>query len=276
MAWSKNGDWQAYFNLPEHYCEDYLKKLGLEQQKPDRAFLDALVTQHQLMIPFENLDVTDFHKPISLRPADLYQRLILGKRGGYCFQLNGAFSLLLRALGFDAWLCLARQLQHDESVPVPATHCAIIVYLNGQRLFCDVGYGGPAPMTALDIDNGAEQLSNHELFYFSTQPVQNGVSSTHLGWITLVRKSTTSRTERALEQFTPVNFYLEDFYGLSLMRSFGDSAYETRHVKRRLPDGYIDLTADILTVNHHGDRTTETVSTEQLTTVLKQYFGIER
>ena len=63
-------------------------------------------------------------------------------------------------------MCPCRQLRHPEPYPVPATHCGILVYCENKTLFCDVGYGGPAPQESLEFKIGEEQYIDKEIFCF--------------------------------------------------------------------------------------------------------------
>ncbi|MCD8249854.1 MAG: arylamine N-acetyltransferase [Lachnospiraceae bacterium] len=84
--------------------EAYFGRLGL----PDTAlrgeeYLSKLVRAHLEQIPFEDIDVYDFHKIPDLSEDALFEKLIVRKRGGYCFELNGLFLRLLQALGYEAY-----------------------------------------------------------------------------------------------------------------------------------------------------------------------------
>src|SRR5688572_2362429 len=79
----------------------YLARIGLTGKiAPDFETLQAVARQHATTIPFENLDVL-LGRPISLEPAALLQKLVHGKRGGYCFEQNNLLLLALRAIGYD-------------------------------------------------------------------------------------------------------------------------------------------------------------------------------
>lgn len=131
MPWSYHFDWSVYQQVPDGLAEVYLERLMMAREKPSRAYLDRLVDAHQRMIPFENLDTVLWNRPVSLEPDKLMEKILLKRRGGYCFELNGLFCILLSELGFRAALCPCRQLRHTEPCPVPATHCAILVFLDG-------------------------------------------------------------------------------------------------------------------------------------------------
>jgi arylamine N-acetyltransferase len=51
-----------------------------------------------MTVPFENLDI-HLGQPISLEPSDLFQKVVSGERGGYCFELNGLLVLVLEDVG---------------------------------------------------------------------------------------------------------------------------------------------------------------------------------
>lgn len=86
-----------YEPIPD--TELYLKRLGTASRPVlDKSYLDALVFAHQCRIPFENLDVYEYHRPISLGITDLYNKVILGGRGGYCFELNALFTRFLQSM----------------------------------------------------------------------------------------------------------------------------------------------------------------------------------
>ena len=265
MAWSKNLDWSVFYQIPDGLRDCYLAKLGMEVQSPSRDYLDNLVRAHQCIIPFENLAVTLWNEPVSIETHALMDKLLHKKRGGYCFELNGLFHLLLRSLGFDAWMCPCRQLRHSEPYPVPATHCAVLVCLDGSNLFCDVGYGGPIPHGSIEWKTGCIQTVDGQSFYFEEQPS---------GWFTLVKKG--KQEDMPLLQAAQLRCYLSDFYGPNLLRSTGDSAYSIPHVSRLTMDGYVDLTGNKFVIKQGSLYQERIVEGKELDIVLRDYFGIER
>ena len=233
--------------------------------------------KHQQVFPVENLNITDLHLPIQIDPQSLMEKILLQPRGGFCFELNGAFSVLLKALGFDAWLCPCRPLQHTEPCPVPATHCAILIHLNDKTYFADVGYGGPVPTGTIEFKADQLQSVNNETFYFQQSaitPTDRTSDPVRSGWYTLIRQSQNSNRNMALMQTAPIQQYLCDFYGQSLLRSSGPSAYEERQVSLRYPDGFASLQGNTLTVSRAGHRQISEIDDADLAAVLKQYFGI--
>ena len=94
-----------------------------------------------ISIPFENFDI-HLGRAISLKSKDLAAKLILRRRGGYCFELNGLLHLALESLGFSVRPLLARVL-YRRLDPGARTHEVLIVAVSGRKWLADAGFGGP-------------------------------------------------------------------------------------------------------------------------------------
>ena len=80
----------------------YFARIGLPGDFPishTYEFLREVQYHHVTTVPYENLDILD-GRPLSLRPEDLFDKIVTRHRGGYCFEVNGALSALLKELGF--------------------------------------------------------------------------------------------------------------------------------------------------------------------------------
>ncbi|MEN3540156.1 arylamine N-acetyltransferase [Microbispora sp. ZYX-F-249] len=81
------------------HVEDYLRRLGLRSSGPPSVEeLFRLQAAHVERVPYENLQIW-LGRPTTIDPAESWRRIMRG-RGGYCCHLNGAFSVLLRLLGY--------------------------------------------------------------------------------------------------------------------------------------------------------------------------------
>jgi N-hydroxyarylamine O-acetyltransferase len=119
----------------------YLARISLGLlPAPEAQGLAALQRAHRLAIPFENLDVR-LGRGISLDPAHVFDKLVVRRRGGYCFEQNQLFLRALTALGFDARPLLARVWLMAEDVP-PRTHTLNLVMIDGMPWIADAGFGG--------------------------------------------------------------------------------------------------------------------------------------
>ena len=126
--------------MREPWVDDYLKRIGAEvPERPDLAALRRLQRAHLLAVPFENLSI-HLGEPIVLTGEALIDKLVRRGRGGFCYELNGAFGVLLTELGYDVTLLQARVF--DGDVPGhPLDHLALRITLDGRPWLVDVGFG---------------------------------------------------------------------------------------------------------------------------------------
>lgn len=91
-----------------------------------------------MSIPFEAIDV-QLGRRIDLNLEKIYNKVILRKRGGYCYELNLLFHTMLTKIGFENYLISARIIDNEKCGP-EFDHMAIIVKLDDLWL-ADVGFG---------------------------------------------------------------------------------------------------------------------------------------
>jgi len=113
----------------------YLEHLGVERGAPTLAFLSELQERHLHVVPFENLSI-HLGESIVLEPAALVDKIVERRRGGFCYELNGAFGALLTALGYEVTHLAARV----KTGPL-FDHLALRVDLGGVPWLVDVGFG---------------------------------------------------------------------------------------------------------------------------------------
>jgi N-hydroxyarylamine O-acetyltransferase len=101
--------------------------------------LTALHRAHMLAVPFENLDI-HLDRPILLEEPRLLEKIVDRRRGGFCYELNGAFAWLLRTVGFDVEMLEAEVRSPDGVFGPPFDHMTLLVNLE-QRWLADVGFG---------------------------------------------------------------------------------------------------------------------------------------
>jgi N-hydroxyarylamine O-acetyltransferase len=171
----------------------YFRRIGYAG--PRTATLDTLAALHRLhpqAIPFENLDPL-LQRPVTLNAAAFEQKMLLGGRGGWCFEHNLLFGCVLVALGFRVTGYAARVLW---GVPEGATRARTHMLLGvectsadsagegadaqsgagaGQgrderpseaasTFIADVGFGGLTLTGPLRLVAGLEQVTPHEKF----------------------------------------------------------------------------------------------------------------
>ena len=118
----------------------YTARVGY--QGPLTHSLETLIGLHRAQafsIPFENLDI-HLNRPIGLDPASLVQKLVHERRGGYCYELNGLFRLVLQQLGFDVTCLVGRNLLAGYPLR-PRAHQVLLVAVAGEPWLADLGFG---------------------------------------------------------------------------------------------------------------------------------------
>ncbi len=145
----------------------YLARIGYEGLVvPSLETLRALHRAHVLTVPFENLDI-HLGRSISLEPSDLFRKVVENRRGGYCFELNGLFALLLEELGFEVTRLAARVLYGAEGIR-PRSHQLLVVRLGTGLWVVDVGFGGHGLLEPFLLAVGHEQQQGADRFRLIT------------------------------------------------------------------------------------------------------------
>jgi N-hydroxyarylamine O-acetyltransferase len=246
----------------------YLQRVGYRgPREPNLALLSALTEAHTRSIPFENLDVL-LGRPISLEPAALFQKLVVDRRGGYCFEQNGLFLEVLRELGFQVAPLSARvRLQRPRDFTPPRTHVFLRVELDGESWLTDVGVGALSLTSPLRLTVGTEQATLHE----PRRIIQEGARLFHQ-----VRfgEDWQDVCEFTLEEMPPIDRELANWY---------TSAHPASHFKNRLivaraaPEGRrVSFLNDELTLREADGaaKTRRVASAPELLEVLLEQFGL--
>ena len=122
----------------------YLQRIGYGGPcRPDLTTLTAINARQPAAIPFENLDPL-LDRPVPLDLASLQAKLVGGRRGGWCYELNSLLAGALEALGFSVTRlgCRVRWRAPPERPDGARSHMALSVTLNDGPYLVDVGFGG--------------------------------------------------------------------------------------------------------------------------------------
>ena len=118
----------------------YLDRIGYRGPlAPTAETLCALEVAHLQTVPFENLSI-HAGQPIVLDVDALFEKVVARRRGGFCYELNGLFAALLRALGFEVDLLSAEVARADGTFSPDFDHMTLAVTL-AERWLVDVGFG---------------------------------------------------------------------------------------------------------------------------------------
>jgi N-hydroxyarylamine O-acetyltransferase len=116
---------------------------------------------HLRTVPFENSSVR-FREPIELDPPALVDKISRRGRGGFCYELNGAFAALLETVGYRVEHLAARSYEGASTLGPPFDHLALRVEAEGSWLV-DVGFGYSF-LHPLRFEAGIEQADPMGLF----------------------------------------------------------------------------------------------------------------
>jgi N-hydroxyarylamine O-acetyltransferase len=119
---------------------------------PNAETLRSLHRAHMFAVPFENLDIS-LGREIICDENRFLHKIVDERRGGFCYEMNGAFAALLRELGFQVTLLSARVSEGDGP---EFDHLALRVELEEEDWLADVGFGDSF-IDPLRLEPGLEQ-----------------------------------------------------------------------------------------------------------------------
>lgn len=243
--------------------EAYLRRIHYQGPTlPGVEVLRALHVAHLEAVPFENLDI-HFGRPIVLDEEALFDKIVTRRRGGFCYELNGLFSALLRELGFPVTRLSAGVARPEGSFSPDFSHMTLLVELE-DRWLADVGFG----------DSFREPL----LFDEPGDQIRDGLAYrvTHDG-----RQGIMLRSGDGSAGGTGYRFGLEPriFADYAGMCHFHQTSPESPFTQRRIctratPEGRITLSDLRLVITAHGERREQLLTDDEWKRMLEQDFGI--
>jgi N-hydroxyarylamine O-acetyltransferase len=146
--------------MPEDFQLDrYLGRIGYSGPLlPDLSTLSALQAAHVDAIPFEALDPL-LGRPVHVDLPSVQQKLVLSRRGGYCFEQSVLFQAVLQAIGFKVTGLTGRVRWRSASAdPLgPRQHMMLLVEADGRSYIADVGFGICMMDAPIPLEVGHEQ-----------------------------------------------------------------------------------------------------------------------
>jgi N-hydroxyarylamine O-acetyltransferase len=140
----------------------YLERINYNgSREPTAETLRALQVAHLRSVPFENLSI-HAGEPIVLEEDALFTKIVEQRRGGFCYECNGLFAGLLRALGFNVAMLAAGVAKNDGSFGPIFDHMTLMVTL-AERWLVDVGFGDSF-LEPLLLDTRADQVQGTRSF----------------------------------------------------------------------------------------------------------------
>jgi N-hydroxyarylamine O-acetyltransferase len=232
--------------------------------EPTLHTLRNLHMAHLLSVPFENLSIFQ-NQPLSLREADLFEKIVTRRRGGFCYELNGLFAALLRTLGYKVTLLSARVVGKNRHLGAEFDHLVLQVALSEPWL-ADVGFGESFRLP-LRLDTDKEQMQGDSAFRIVEQGDGRVLQRRERGegWNDQYHFTL---QPRHFEEFEPMCLY----HRTSPLSSFTRG----RVCSLATPDGRVTISDMRLIVTRYGRRTEHVMGDEQeVNRVLADVFGIE-
>ena len=251
----------------------YLQRIGYAGAADSTVeTLASLSRAHLLTVPFENLDIVR-GREILLDPARVYEKVVTGRRGGFCYELNGMFALLLRDLGYEVDL-LAMQFTEAEGYGPERDHLTLLVRVPGtdDRWLVDVGGGRHSFVTPIVLGDPAEQPHRHDGAVHRIDP--GAADFWHL-W----RKELDGDWQE-LYRFTLQPYQWQDFAPMCRHHQTSPESPFTQGqwCTKLTPSGRITLRDGLLTITDpvHRRRTEERLPDQaMIDAVLRDQFGID-
>jgi len=164
----------------------YLDRLGLDPVPVTADGLRDLQVAQLRALPFESIDPYLGRIP-AVETNALFDKIVHGGRGGYCFELNALLHAALEALGFDTRRRLAR-VRKGGPEGGPRSHLMMQVHLPEGVFLADAGYGGPGALVPLRLDTAEEQAApngSYRLWHDARSGEQVVDKRTAEGWFPL-------------------------------------------------------------------------------------------
>ncbi|XP_040297778.1 arylamine N-acetyltransferase, pineal gland isozyme NAT-10-like [Bufo bufo] len=247
----------------------YLQRVNLtDTAPPSLSALRELHRHHVYSVPVEGLSIHSGER-IIFDISWIYNKIVVRRRGGFCYENNGLFLWVLQQLGYKTQVLSARvRNQTYGTYGLPFDHMILMVEVEGRRWLCDVGYGEgivePFPLEVgweEEQDSGVYRLRvEGEAWYMERKEDD--------GW-------------RSLFKFTLVERTFEDFREMYEYQQTSPDAFFVRKslCTLQLPHGRLTYMGHRLISTKYikGGRsvkTTQELTEEEIPGVLRDKFEI--
>jgi N-hydroxyarylamine O-acetyltransferase len=248
--------------MDETVWSAYLQRIAVPRPlTADTVTLHVLHRAHQLMVPFENLSM-HLAEPISLAGEDLIDKIVHRARGGICYELNGAFALLLQSFDCEVTRVAAR-VYGDGQLSIPFDHMALIVRPSDGSgpWLADVGFGSNSVYPLLfgsrhDQDDPGGQFLLADTGDGDVDVLRDGKPQYRI-----------EPRERAQADFGPTCWW---------QQSSPDSHFTHSTICSKLTEtGRITLSGNTLITTSNGARSEQTLPDDQaILAAYRDHFGI--
>ena len=244
--------------------QQYLKRIKVAKvQKANYSFLEKLQMSHLTTVPFENIDIRH-GRNIILDEDHLFNKIVVHRRGGFCYELNGLFNWLLRKLNFNTSIVSGRVYIMSEDRFTPEfDHMALLVQLD-RTFIVDVGFGDCLRKPIAIPAGAVEDVSGKYLVR-----VLNSDQNSYI-----LQKQVEGKW-CPVYSFTTHPRQIVDF---AEMCKYNQTSPKSHFTQRTIctiatDDGRITLSDDSLTIDHSGAKRKNAVTSQEINEILRKYFG---
>ncbi len=242
----------------------YLNRINYQGPlTPSAETLRHLQVAHLLTVPFENLSI-HAREPIVLEDEALFQKIVNRRRGGFCYELNGLFAALLRALGFKVAMLSAQVANAEGEFSREFDHMALMIELE-DRWLGDVGFGDSF-VEPLRLDERDAQVQGNRAYRIVADDER-----------LTVQRADKSNKWKAQYRFTLKPYQYSDY---AEMCQYHQTSPLSHFTKARIcslltPRGRVTLSDMRLITTEGGERREHIVATgEEYEKMLRELFGI--
>lgn len=241
----------------------YLRRIGFDgNPKPDLDTLKHLHRQHLHSISYDALDI-QLGRPVSLDPREAFTKLVQGRRGGWCYEMNGLFAWMLEGVGFKVMRMAGTVMRGPEETNGRGDHLVLLIDL-GRPYFADVGFG-EGPQEPFPLVPGS----------FDQQGSTYLVEMLDGGWWRLSNQTLDDAPPFDFRTL-PANFEQLEMTNHHLQNDPESPFVLNAIVARGIPDGFEILRGRVLTTVRAPTTEKRLLSTaSEYVDVLRDQFGID-
>ena len=249
--------------MDETTLEAYFGRLAVPRpHTADAVNLHVLHRAHQMRVPFENLSI-HLSEPVLLAEDVLVDKIVTRRRGGFCYELNGAFAILLEAMGAEVRRVAARVYGSDGHAGPPLDHMALVVRASdaGGPWLIDVGFGSHSVYPLL-FDSRHEQNDPAGRFLL----VDSGEGDVDV-----------FKDGRPQYRIEPKERSLADFIPTCWWQTTSPDSHFTQDIicSRLTKDGRVSIAGRTLIITENGSRAEQQLTGDDaLLAAYREHFGI--
>jgi N-hydroxyarylamine O-acetyltransferase len=249
------------FNL-----DTYLERVGWSgRPEPSLAVLTGLMRAHMRAIPFENLDVL-LGRGIRVDLDGVFDKLVTGRRGGYCFEHSTLLAAALTQAGFAPVAHSARVVMVAPRSASPRTHMFLSMAIDGTTYLVDPGFGGHGPLVPIPLVENREVREGSDVHRLARRGSEWVLETPIGGAMTPLWMST-------LEPESPIDFVMANHF----TSTWSESPFVNRLMLRALtPDGRVSvMNRDVTVLRGAASEKRELADRTALRRLLVEHFGFD-